>query len=139
MVKSTLADDHGHATNDTLFSLTKAVLFFGVAQNVMLPVGVEPGGSDEMIKLWKDSEWLASKCDAYDRLVGSGEAVWKEGWFLELAEGGEAEIGKAEGSDESGGKIRLGKTHGAMVKFPGEYDEDWEKVEMMLHGLDLGV
>jgi hypothetical protein len=88
--------------------------------------------SEEMRQLRLDAEWLVEKCEAYEVL--RREAQWIERWFRESAgEGSRNDGGVLEDIDAE--TIQLYKTHRRMVKFSGEKDEDWVKVERCLVGL----
>ncbi|KAF7946169.1 hypothetical protein EAE96_009172 [Botrytis aclada] len=121
---------------------TYAFLFFGVAKNMGLEnlssvlALPEATLSSEMQELRKEMLWLKMGSERFDPL---GERLgWNIVWFRE---GGSEEEkvthlngvgGNEEMSEDEEGKlevvVKLGKTHGAMVRFADVEDEDFKVV-----------
>ncbi|PQE09591.1 and NB-ARC domain-containing protein [Rutstroemia sp. NJR-2017a WRK4] len=131
-----------------LLTATQAILFFGVAQNMgfeslnMIETFSDDVLSPEMRSMRKEGMWLREGEEEFERL--EKRKLWTVIWFREIADGGgkvqmkiqdddriedgtRDEIRKEQEDSESR-VIRLGKTHGAMVRFADREDEDFRNV-----------
>ncbi|TGO63860.1 hypothetical protein BCON_0010g00250 [Botryotinia convoluta] len=135
---------------------THAFLFFGVAKNMGLEnlstvlALPEATLSSEMKELRKEMMWLKMGSERFDPL---GEHLgWNIVWFREVGSE-EEKVGHSDGvggnkeiSEDREGKlevvVKLGKTHGAMVRFADVEDEDFivvvEKTRNMVEEITKG-
>ncbi|KAJ8059573.1 hypothetical protein OCU04_011229 [Sclerotinia nivalis] len=102
--------------------------------------------SKEMRDLREDMLWLKMGSERFDSL--SEQMSWRIVWFREVASKGQKVkiLDRVDGEEEKEGDgycegkmvVRLGKTHGAMVRFGDAEDEDFkavvEKVREVVEG-----
>jgi hypothetical protein len=102
--------------------------------------------SAEMRSMRKEGMWLREGEEEFERL--EKRKLWTVIWFREIADGG----GKVQDRMEDGTRdeirkeeeereslvIRLGKTHGAMVRFANREDQDFLKVVECLRKIVQG-
>ncbi|PQE26743.1 and NB-ARC domain protein [Rutstroemia sp. NJR-2017a BVV2] len=141
-----------------LLTATQAILFFGVAQNMgfeslsMIETLPDDVLSGEMRKMRKEGMFLREGEEEFEKL--EGRKAWRVLWFREIADGNGKEQARREDEDkmeygtrdeirkEQEGResrlIRLGKTHGAMVRFADREDEDFRKVVECLRNIVQG-
>jgi hypothetical protein len=106
----------------------------------------------EMRKMRKEGMWLRNGEEEFEKL--EKRKAWRVIWFREIAEGGgkipagtededRTEDGtrnelRKEDEERESRVIRLGKTHGAMVRFATRDDEDFRKVVRCLRDIVQG-
>jgi hypothetical protein len=122
-----LGEDRGRPRRSTLCDVTHAALLFGVSRDANLgldDISQSLDESDEIKQMRADAYWLRRNIERYDTWQDDSQCFVR--YFRERGNEFGAE---SLGEQKSNGDIKLTKTHGAMIKFASEEDEDWKKVE----------
>ncbi|CRG89088.1 Regulator of drug sensitivity 1 [Talaromyces islandicus] len=141
VLKGALASSSSSNVND-VSSSTLGILFFGTPPDIanglkILLASSLPGEMNESLQklaLTGDVEWLRMSTSEYDKLEVAGG--FQVVYFLESPHG-EQQDGKIhgyEGEEQNRQSIviRMGKTHGTMIRFPNAEDEEFRKAERRL-------